>query len=130
MKQSIDWFVFIASGQPKHVSVTRISPALCAAIGCSSNLVRIDHRYALKSTHKHRLKPNHFLILEPTIRFGRVVIDKAKHLTFFHLDYIHGQWFQASIKRNEAEDELWVVTFHPASDNEVRRMIKKYGELT
>jgi hypothetical protein len=40
-----------------------------------------------------------------------------------------GHWFQATIKRNERATELWVVTFHQASDKEVRRMTKKYGVL-
>ena len=90
----------------------------------------MDHYYALKSAHKHRLTPDHFHLLSATLQHGRVVADKPRHLTFFYLDYIsYQQWFQATIKCNKAENELWVVTFHPASHKEVRRKMKKYGEI-
>src|SRR3954467_12503654 len=107
--QPIDLLVFIASGEPKHLSVARIGADLCKLVGCSSDLVKIDHRYALKSTHKHRLQPEHFQILPTIISAGRVISDRPRHLTFFHFDPIYGQWFQASVKRNEAATELWVA---------------------
>lgn len=125
----IDWFKFVVSGEPKQLSITRIGSGLCEKIGCSSNLVKMDHHYALKSAHKHRLTSDHFQVLPATLTYGRAVADKAKHLSFFYFDRMYGQWFQATIKANKAENELWVVTFHAASDKEVRRMIKKYGEI-
>jgi hypothetical protein len=128
--QPVDWFVFVASGVPKHVSVTRIGSDLCQSIGCSSDLVKMDHHYALKSTHKHRFQPDHFQVLTETIARGRVIADRQKHLTFFYLDRVmFGHWFQATIKRNERATELWVATFHQASEKEVLRMTKKYGVL-
>ncbi|WP_445215573.1 hypothetical protein ACKWRH_24250 [Bradyrhizobium sp. Pa8] len=90
----------------------------------------MDHHYALKCTHKHRITPDHFQVLPATLTYGRVVADRSRHLSFFHFDHIFGQWFQATIKTNLAGNELWVVTFHPASDKEVRRMLKKYGEVS
>jgi hypothetical protein len=127
--QPIDWFRFIASGEPQHVSITRIDRELCLAINCSSNLVKIDHRYALKSIHKHHFQPEHFQILPAAIQHGRVVADRSKHLTFFYLDAVFGHWFQASIKRDESASELWVTTFHQASSKEVGRMTRKHGIL-
>jgi hypothetical protein len=131
MMEPIDWFLFVESGQPQHVSIARIHADLCALVRCSSNLVRMDHHYALKCARKHRLTADHFHLLPEMLRHGRIVADKPRHLTFFYFDYItYRQWFQATIKTNEAENELWVVTFHAASDKDVRRKIKKYGELT
>ncbi len=128
MMEPIDWFVFIQSGEPKTVSVTRINAGLRALIGCSSDLVRIGHNYALKCTHKHRLTPDHFYVLPEVINHGRVIADKKHHLTFFYLDYItYKQWFQATIKCNEDQNELWVATFHAAKAADVRRLIKRAG---
>lgn len=64
------------------------------------------------------------------IALGRAVCDRERHLTFFYYDAVSFEsWFQASIKRNIAGDEIWVVTFHRQRAREVERQCMRYGVL-
>lgn len=122
-----DWFNFVSSGEPNTISVTRLPLELCRIIGCSSSLVRMTHDYALKCTYKHRLRHYHFPMLPIMIDVGRVISDRERHLSFyFYEDVVFGGWFTATIKANQAGNELWVATFHIASAVEANRMAKKH----
>jgi len=86
------------------------------------------HDYALKSAIKHRLRAAHFPMLPVIIECGRVICDKAGHLSFFlYENVVFGGWLQATVKADNTGTELWVATFHVASANETKRMSKKYG---
>ena len=61
------------------------------------------------------------------IDVGRVISDRERHLSFyFYEDVVFGGWFTATIKANQAGNELWVATFHIASAVEANRMAKKH----
>jgi hypothetical protein len=122
-----DWFNFVAGGSPHVISVTRLPDELCRMIGCSNTLVRMEHSYALKCTHKHRLRPAYFPMLPIVIDLGFVISDRPGNLTFyFYEDVIFGGSLAATIKANRSGTELWVSTFHVASPKEAKRMSKKY----
>lgn len=122
-----EWVDFALRGYPWLASVGRLDPELCRLLGCSTNLVRIRHDYALKLLHKHRYQPHTLPLMEHCLQFGRVVADKKWHLSFFHYDeVVIGGWHQLTIKTADNGSEVWVSTFHPQSPSEVHRLTKKH----
>jgi hypothetical protein len=125
-----EWFNFVASGEPEVVSVARLPPDLCRAIGSYTSLIRMRHDYALKAAQKHRLRAAHFPMLPIIIDLGRVICDRQSHLSFyFYENVVFGGWLAATIKASRQGTELWVATFHVASPAEAKRMVKKYGTI-
>lgn len=125
-----DWSSFLANGKPAVLGIARLHPELCRTLGTSTDLVSLRHDYALKIARKHGLEPRDFALLPVTIALGRAVCDRERHLTFFHYDAVSFEsWFQASIKRNIAGDEIWVATFHRQRAREVERQCMRYGVL-
>lgn len=121
-----DFYKFIADGKPPVASITRLGADLRIAVRTATDLVRLDHFYALKMVGKHGLTPSHLPMLQNAIDLGRATMDDRGHLCFYYLDdVIFGTWFKAVVKPCRALDELWVSTFHPISSQEVRRKCRK-----
>src|SRR5262245_51326277 len=107
-----EWYRFVAGGDPAVVSVARLPPELCRALGCSSTLIRMRHDYALKCARKHSLRAAHFPMLPIVIDLGMALSHRPRHLSFYwYENVVFGGWLSATIKANEAGTELWVATF-------------------
>jgi hypothetical protein len=121
-----DWVKFVVMGTPKVVPVRAIQDDLCRALKCDSPMVRFHHNYAVKSQYKHNVPPPRFIMLPDTLTFGRAVLDKHGHISFFYHDHIvYGGWFHASVKGISSRTELWLRTFHPIGADEVHRKTRR-----
>ena len=93
-------------------------------------MVRIHHRYAVKSQFKHNIEPARFAMLPIILEFGRAVLhigeNQERSISFFHYDtVVFGGWMHTAVKVVPAQTELWVRTFHPSRPSEVSRLTKK-----
>ena len=69
-------------------------------------------------------------MLPVVIDCGFAVSDRAQHLTFyFYENVVFGGWMAATVKATNSGHELWVSTFHVASDKKAKRMRKKFAVL-
>jgi hypothetical protein len=99
---------------------------LCAVIGSTTTLVRVQHWYTLKMLGKHHFQPHELPMLENAIEFGCVLTDKPSELTFLLCDpYVTGGWFQASIKTANHGSEVWVKTFFRQRAKEAARKMRR-----
>ena len=116
-----DWTAFIRNGAGRTLKVAQLAPELTQAAGAVSNIVHIEHSYAVKCTVEHQLLPAHFPMLDETIDRGIVYLDGTQHLVFFHFDeYMWNRWFRVTVKRCNQRRLLWLVTFHKSGLAQVR----------
>jgi len=104
-------------------------------IGTLESNLLIDREYALKLQQKHRLRFEHFELIQPTIERGYCVIDGGGNLVFLYDDEDRFHTiFRLAVKTNRSGTELWVRTFHrirtPQMNSILRRwpLIKEHDE--
>jgi hypothetical protein len=125
-----DWDSFIRKGRGRTLRLAQLSPDLTAHLDAVSNVVHIEHSYALKSVEKHQMLPAHFPMLDETIDQGAVVRDGDQHLVFLHFDeYVWNRWFRVTVKRCNERRKLFVSTFHKTELGQVRGKLRRLPVL-
>lgn len=116
-----DWSAFLRKGRPRTLKLAQLSKELTDAVGAVSNVVHVNHEYAVKCAVDHQLLAAHFPMLDETIDRGMVLRDGNQHLVFFHFDpYVWNRWFRVTIKRCNEREMLWLSTFHKTELAQVR----------
>ena len=122
-----EWARFLHGEQPHtRRACCRLDRDLVRALRASTDIVKIERNYALKSAHKHGLHYSHFPMAAIAIEFGVAIADRPNHLTFVYDDRaVFGTWFMATVKSTQDGNELWLVTFHRYGEADVRRRLKR-----
>jgi hypothetical protein len=95
-----------------------------------SNVVHIEHSYALKVIEKHQLTADHLPMIDETIDQGAVVQDGTQHLAFFHFDeYRWKQWFRVTLKRCNLQRLIWFNTLHLSNGGQVNSKMRRLPVL-
>ena len=91
-----------------------------------SNLL-IERSYAQKLLLRHRLKYEHFQMIQPTIERGYAIIDGGGKLVFAYDEqqHFHAR-FRLVVKTTAAKDELWLRTFHRIKVGQMNSMVRRY----
>ena len=95
-----DWTAFIDKGHGRTIRLAQLSDDLARAVGAVSNVVHLEHSYAVKCLDKKHVLPVHFPMLDETIDQGAVVRDGDQYLVFLYFDeFVFGRWFRATAAR-------------------------------
>lgn len=99
-------------------------------IGTLESDLLIDRGYALKLQQKHRLRYEHFEMIQPTIDRGYAVIDGGGNLVFAYDDQERfNSVFRLAVKANRAGTELWLRTFHRSNRQQMNSMVRRWSLL-
>jgi hypothetical protein len=100
---------------------------LSRQIGTLESNLLIERTYARKLLLKHRLRYEHFQMIQPTIERGYVVIDGGGNLVFAYDDQerFHAR-FRLAVKTTDARDELWLRTFHRIKLAQMNSLVRRF----
>lgn len=125
-----DWTAYLRKRQGRTLRLAQLSADLTQAVGAVSNVVHVDHAYALKCMREHQLLPQHFPMLDETIDRGMVLRDGTQHLVFLYFDeYVFNRWFRVTIKRCNEHRKLWLATFHKSTWTQVKGKMRRLPML-
>jgi hypothetical protein len=126
-----DWNRFLDRGPPgRIIRLAQLSDDLTRAVDAASNVVHLEHSYALKFIAKQHVKRPHFPMLDETIDRGAVVRDGAQFLVFLYYDeFVWNRWFRVSVKRCNLHRKFWIHTFHLTTWEQVRSKMRRFPVL-
>lgn len=92
-----------------------------------STAVLVGREYALKTQVKHRLKYEHFSLIQTVIDKGWCCkSDKENHLEFMYVDdKIFGSRFLLVLKSAKLGRETWLVTFFRTNDAQINSRLRR-----
>lgn len=91
--------------------------------------VTVAREYALKLQLKHKLKYEHFCIIQKAIDFGYCVRHKKNHLEFLYIDdKKFNSCFNLVLKSAAERQETWLVTFFRCRREQIDSHLKR-GQL-
>lgn len=127
---SRDWAAFIRDGHGTTLRLAQLSGDLTKHLNAASDVVHVEHSYAVKCIETHQLLPSHFPALDDTIDQGAVVQDGDQHLVFFWFDeFVWNKWFRVTLKRCNTQRLIWLNTFHKTTLEQVRGKMRRLPVL-
>jgi len=125
-----DWSAFIRKGKGRTIRLAQLAADLTSHLDAVSNVVHIEHSYAVKCVEEHGMLPEHFPMLDETIDHGAVVRDGDQYLVFLYFDqYVFNRWFRVSVKRCNERRKLYVATFHKTRWEQVKGKMRRLPVL-
>ena len=124
-------FVRLVDGRLASPATIALLPGhLGARIGCTTNEIRITKEYATKILQEHRLKFEHFSLVQPIVDRGWCVKLKENHLEFYYDDdQIFGGNFTFVLKSTKWGTECWAVTLFRARPYYIRSKLKRASTM-
>jgi hypothetical protein len=95
-----------------------------ARIQAISSDLLISREYAQKLKDKHRLRFEHFQLIQIAIDFGYALLERGD-LVFVYLDEtVFHEMFVLVLKKAERGQEIWLKTFHRAEASKLKRLLR------
>jgi hypothetical protein len=102
--------------------------AFTARINARSSDLKIGRRHALKLLHKHKLRYEHWGLIQLAIDYGYVILER-RDLVFVYIDdTVFHDIFVLVVRRSADGEEISLSSLHRCEQAKLRKLLKT-GEL-
>lgn len=120
-----EWWAFLNGRDGiKSKTVCRIPDDIGRFLKTQSPLVYIGFDYAQKSAHKHRLEPEHFVMIQAAIQRGAAYLENENVIFFYEDSEYYRTNFYVVVKSTANRKELWIKTFHRKRTKDLIRSLR------